>query len=186
MSVVRLSSRYAKSLIDLSREMNKLEDVHKYMLFFHELTEESREFQLMLKSPIIKTEKKVKILEVILLGRVDELTLQFIRVFTDKRREPYLIEIATSFIDQYNLIHGITRVHLSTPAEINKDVQDEILSAFKLKHNIDKVDLTKTIDEELIGGFILQFDDKLYDASVARQLELLKKDITDTSYIKNF
>ena len=186
MSVLRLSARYAKSLIDLATEMGKVEEVHQDMHFFHRLTAASNDFRLMLKSPIIKTDKKIKILEIILLGRVDDITLRFVRILTEKRREPHLVEIADSFIRQYNVINGITPVKLTTAAEIPEDAKREILEAFKEKEGLDKIELTTKIEEDLIGGFILQYHDKLYDASISRQLEMLKKEFTDTSFIKNF
>jgi len=186
MSVLRLSARYSKSLLDHATELGKVEEVHQDMHFFRTLIAESNDFRLMLKSPIIKTDKKIKILEIILLGRVDDITLRFIRILTKKRREPYLIDIADSFIRHYNIINGITPMKLTTASEIPKESKNEILSAFKEKEGIDIIELTSKIEEDLIGGFILQFDDKLYDASISRQLNILKKEFIDTSYIKNF
>ena len=49
-----------------------------------------------------------------------------------------------------------------------------------------KVEIETTVNEDLIGGFVLELGDKLYDASVAYKLEQLKKQFADNSYIKGF
>ena len=64
----RAASRYVKSLLGLAVEKNVLEAVHSDMLMFSKVVEENRPFELMLKNPIIKHEKKRDILEKVFQG----------------------------------------------------------------------------------------------------------------------
>jgi F-type H+-transporting ATPase subunit delta len=69
MSVKRIATRYAKSLLDLSVEQNKteriLEDIHAFSK-----AAEVRDFYLMMKSPIIKPDKKQSIFEAIFFRKI--------------------------------------------------------------------------------------------------------------------
>ncbi|MEJ7683572.1 MAG: F0F1 ATP synthase subunit delta [Segetibacter sp.] len=57
-SIPRLAGRYAKSLIDLAVERNYLEEVYKDMLYLQAVCKASREFVVLLKSPVIPIDKK--------------------------------------------------------------------------------------------------------------------------------
>jgi F-type H+-transporting ATPase subunit delta len=46
----------------------------------------------------------------------------------------------------------------------------------------DTVDLKTEVDESLIGGFVLEVEDKLYDASVKKSLNDIKTKLIDYSY----
>lgn len=66
MADIRVSSRYAKSLLSLAVEQNCLEQVAKDMHFIEKVISENKPLLLLLKSPIIKTDKKISILSEIL------------------------------------------------------------------------------------------------------------------------
>jgi F-type H+-transporting ATPase subunit delta len=44
------------------------------------------------------------------------------------------------------------------------------------------VEFRTSVDPALIGGFVISFEDKLYDASVRHQLDLLRKQFTSKEY----
>ena len=97
MSLLRLASRYSKSLIQLAIENKKLEEVHTDMNLLHQVCKDNRDFVLMLKSPIINGDKKKYILEKIFSDRVSDITINFFEILVRKRREAYLDDIARSF-----------------------------------------------------------------------------------------
>ena len=87
MSVSRISSRYAKSLLDLARERNELDTVLKDIESFNEATK-NRDFFLLLKSPIVKTDKKLAIFKAIFEGthfkHIDVLIHHLIPIFVSE------------------------------------------------------------------------------------------------------
>src|SRR5215510_11330087 len=97
----RLASRYAKSLIDLALEKGELEKVFADMQWLQQVIKGSRDFANLLRSPIIKADKKDKIVEAIIGGNVTNITSLFIRLIIVKGRESNLAEIITAFISQY-------------------------------------------------------------------------------------
>ena len=178
MSVQRVASRYARSVIELAEEQQKLEKVHEDMQGFVRMLEVSHDFELLVKSPVVNTSIKGKIFSALLEGKIDELSMQFFKVVLRKGRESYLPEIAREFLEQYKALKGISTVRLrsaisldeGTLATIRKKLSDSDVAR-------QQIELITETDESLIGGFVLEYGDKLYDASVAYQLKQLAEEI---------
>lgn len=183
MSVTRIASRYAKSLIDLAVEKNKLERVTEDVTSFKEVTK-VRDFYLLLKSPIIKGDKKWAIIQKLFGGKYDELTMAFLKILIQKGREMYLPEIAHEYSEQYKVIKKITIVTVTSAKPLSKEVLDAIRQKLlKSSSTSDNIEIITKVDPTLIGGFILEYDDKLFDNSVVHKLDLLKKEFKDNLYV---
>lgn len=182
MSVHRIASRYAKSLIELAQEQNKLERVKGDIDGFKKALE-SRDFYLLLKSPIISKTKKTEIMKALFEGKLDILTMSWINILVDKGREPHLPEIAKEFQVQYKILKHITPVKVITAKELSADALNAIKKVLLSSAQTDEqVEITTAIDPNLIGGFVIEFGDKLYDASVKHKLDLLKKEFVGNLY----
>lgn len=186
MSVLRIAGRYAKALIDLAIEQNKLEAVYNDVQYFNEVAQ-NRDFAALLKSPIIKADKKGKIFDQVFGSNMSEMTNTFLKIILSKGRESYLQDIAKSFIRQYKAYNKVSTIKLTTAAPIS----DQNLEAIKAKLlgstvTSEKVEIETAVNSDLIGGFVLKIGDTLYDSSVAYKLEQLKKEFKDNSYIKGF
>ena len=57
----RLATRYAKSLLDLAVERNELEKVFADMEWLQAVCKGNRDFVVLLRSPVIKPDTKIKI-----------------------------------------------------------------------------------------------------------------------------
>jgi F-type H+-transporting ATPase subunit delta len=186
MSAIRLASRYAKSLLDLSLELGQLEEVFGDMKQVAAVIGASRELKVMLKNPIINAEKKHKVVDAIFGKDSNKITKTFLTLMVNKGREPYLEDIAKSFIQLYNKYKHITPVVITTAVQFDKAYTDELVAKLQSKTGIDNAQIKVTVDETLIGGFVLQYEDKLYDASVAHKLELLEKGFSKNQFVKEF
>ncbi|MCR6721745.1 MAG: F0F1 ATP synthase subunit delta [Chitinophagaceae bacterium] len=82
----RLAGRYAKSLIDLAIEKGQLEQVYQDMLWLQAACKGSRDLVNLLRSPIIKADTKLKILQAVTAGKLSELTNAFNRLLVTKRK----------------------------------------------------------------------------------------------------
>jgi F-type H+-transporting ATPase subunit delta len=186
MSVTRIATRYAKSLIDLASEQGKLEQVRNDMEMLYKAAQ-TRDLQLFLKNPVIHADKKVAAFKAIFEGKMDVLTLSYMNLLANKGREGYLQEISNEFINQYKTLKKITSVKVTTAAPMSEDVlnqlRDKLISSGVTTANLD---IQTAVDPELIGGFVLEFDNKRYDASVNHKLEALKAQFSKNLYIKEF
>lgn len=185
MSGIRIAARYAKSILDLAVEQGKLDRVVQDMKLVQEALEH-RDLYLMVKSPIINGDKKRSVFKALFDDKVDPLTSSFFDIITKKSREGSLPDICSAFIDQYRKHEGITSAIITTAADIDEDQLAKIKSQMiELGLATGKVEITKKVDPEIIGGFILEVQDQLYDASVKSKLANMKKNILDNSYIKS-
>jgi len=179
----RLASRYAKSLVDLALEKGELEKIFADMQWLQQVIRESREFANLLRSPIIKGDKKEKIVEAIIGSRVTNITSLFIRLLIAKGRENNLAEIITSFISQYKEHKNIYPVKLTTATPINENLKKAIIDQIKKTSDMQNIELEAVVNEDLIGGFVLEAGDKLVDASIAYDLKQIARQFENNDFI---
>jgi len=179
----RLAQRYAKSLIDLAAEMNQLDPVHDDIMLLNAICAQSREFVLMLKSPIISADKKNKIINAVTENKISKIPQTFIKLLCSKNRESLLPEIISSFIEQYNKIKGIHKVTLTTAIPVTEEIKNSFTSKIQSGTSVKNIELETVVDERLIGGFVLEMDGKLIDGSILRDLNDVKKQFANNDWI---
>lgn len=183
MSATKLASRYAKSLIDLAKEQGQLDAVHADMEVFQAAMSHA-ELRTLLKSPIVSVQKKQQILLAIFGEKFNKMTIAFLNLICLKSREEYLPEVAVEFVNQYREFKGISSVKITTATPLDaagiEAIKAKMIATKVVSAN---VEITTAVKPDLIGGFVLEFDNKQYDASVSRQLYLLKDRFDDNEYI---
>lgn len=179
----RLASRYAKSLLDLSIEKGQLEAVYADMQWLQAVCRSSRDFVNMLRSPVISSDKKDKIAEAVTAGKIGALTAAFNRLLISKHRESHLPEITTAFIAQYKAYKKIYTVKLTTAAPVSEAIRNAIIEQVKKTSDMENIELETAVDENLIGGFVLQAGDKMVDASIAYDLRQVARQFENNDFI---
>ena len=186
MSVTRIATRYAKSLLDLAIDQDKVEAVTNDMRTLQQAVKH-RDLYVMLKSPIISAERKQAVLEALFQGKLDPLMVAYLRLLIQKGREGYVPEITFEFLEQYKSLRGVTSVRVTSAAPLSDSVLAEIRQHLAGTGVVaEKVEIETLIDPELIGGFILEYNNKRYDASAAHKLGELKAQFSKNLYIKEF
>lgn len=186
MSDFRAASRYVNSLLGLAQEQGVLEEVHKDMQLIDKTCNESFELVSLLRSPLIKHDKKRAILYKIFEGRVHQLTLAIIDIVTRKNREAILPAIAKEFHNAFNDFKGIQKATITSTVALDKEIRTEIEEMVKKLSGRKTIELEEKIDSNLIGGFILNVGDKQVDASLSSKLKALKLLFQHNPYVKEF
>ena len=173
MSEFSVSSRYASALMQLAEEKNSVDAVSSDMDLVFQTLSSSKELKSVLKSPIIKEQQKLDILSDIFSEKVSSVSFNFIKFIVDKNREDILHSIVRSYIKLRDRKMGFINVEVTSAV----DFSDEQVQ--KLKAKIEEITgktarFSFKINESVIGGFVVKVDDTIFDASVKRQLELLK------------
>ncbi len=172
----QIAHRYAKSLLEMAKETNKLEIIKGDIDLFND-TVLNRDFALLLKSPIVNKAKKLEVLTALFGGKMDELTMSFFQILTRKSREEGLEDIGLAFIEQYNALNGITQVQLITADVVDDAFMSSVEAKLKANGISGTLEIEKIIDASILGGFILQIGDRLFDSSVKRKMELIKNEL---------
>ena len=137
----------------------------------------------MLKSPVISEGKKKIIFTRIFDKVLSKLTFTFLLIIIRKKRELYLGDIAFAFIELYKDHKGILTTTLKTAVPAADDIRSKVRDLMKnqCKGNLE---LIEEVNDELIGGFILQWKDKQYNASIFRQLNRIKREVASVNLYK--
>lgn len=179
----RLATRYAKSLIELASEQKQLEAVHNDMQYIQALCKASRDFANVLRSPIIKPDKKQAIVNAAIDNNISTLTKAFITLIIKKSREYFLPEITAAFVEQYNTFKNIHAIKLTTAVAISEAVKHNIQQKIQQETALQNIQIEEAVEEELIGGFMLEFNNNLLDASILRDLKDVKKQFMQNVYV---
>jgi F-type H+-transporting ATPase subunit delta len=186
MSVSRITTRYAKSLFDLAQETGKLEAAHQDMRYFAQVAQQS-DFRALLKSPVVKADKKGKIFDVLFGDKIDRMTNGFIHLILRKGREEYLEEIARDFIQLYRRYRNITTVKIVSAVPFGEAAQQNLVARLKANGIVTgEAEITNEVDPDVIGGFIMHLNDKIYDASVDFKLEKLRRLFSENTFVRSF
>lgn len=182
---IKVASRYAKSLLGIAVEQKQLEDVYKDMQLINNVCSQSRDLELLLKSPIVKSDKKAAILTDIFGKQIGQISSSFISIILNKKREGLLGDIANAFIDAYKVYNNITTAKVTSAVPLSKGQKEAIESLLKKQGN-EKVELAEIVNEAIIGGVIIRVGDKQVDESIRRKLTDLEMEFSDNPYVKEF
>jgi len=180
----RLASRYAKSIIDLAVEQNQLDVVFNDMNLILRICKTNPDFVTILRSPIIKPRSKGKIIAAVLIERVSELTAALIKLLVIKTRELNLPEIAVAFVEQYNILKNVHKVKFTTAFPVSEAMKTFVLSEVRGKIPSGSLELETVVDPSLIGGFILESEGQLIDASILKDLKEIKMQFLNNEYLR--
>ena len=184
MSNKKVARRYTKALFELSEELKLTDSIVNDFTDLVSSIEKSRELALFLKSPIINSQKKTKVLNEMLKGKFNDLTLKFIEILTKKGRENLLHDICMDFLDLVNERRGIVKAHIKTAIDISEKDKKTLTDKIA-KYTGKNVQAKFSVDAAIKGGFVAQIDDKIIDASIIRQLQLLREQFTKGSFTGN-
>lgn len=174
-----INVRYAKAFFATAKDKKKTEPFRNDIELVLEVCRTSKEFILLLESPIVKTSKKAGVIKSIFEGKVEKLTLNFLLLIVQNKREAHIPGICRNFIDLVRQEQNIRSAVLTTATEVSA------ASAKKIRTLLEKelkasVELSTQVKPDILGGLVLRLDDKQYDASVASQLKKIKQNLLET------
>lgn len=175
MSQIRIANRYAKSILELAIEQNELGRVSEDIDYLREAFK-GHDLYNLIKSPIIDKSKKLAIFTKIFEGKLSSLTTKFLERVIGKGRESVIPEMISSFTEQYNDRKGIVAATLTTTSSMNQATLEGLKQKINTLVGEDKqLTLEVKQDDSLIGGYVLEFEDKRFDASVKYKLDNIRK-----------
>ncbi len=176
MKSTKVASRYAKALLEMAVEQKKIDSVLGDMQFLAAANAETRDFELLIASPIVNASKKIAIFEKVF-EQFEEVSMAFVKLITKNGREALLPEIAASFEAQVKEHRGIVPITLVSAVKLDAATKDAIIA--KVQATVKgQLEVTEEIDDSLIGGFMVRMGDMQIDASVASQFNNLKQRLT--------
>ena len=173
----RAAIRYAKAVLDQANDANLANVVFGDMKSVAATIENSKELRVVLNSPVIKGEDKKQALVKIFEGNSD-VTKGLIDILTTNKRINLLGGVAESYVALYNESQGVKVAEVTTAVPLSSELETKVLAKVKEMTGSESVTLRNKIDESIIGGFILRVGDLQYNASIANQLDNIKREFT--------
>jgi len=166
---------YASALFEAAREQGRLEPVRDELRQVVAAEAEVPELRELLRNPQLDPRARASALEDVLSGG-EELLRNFLLVLADKGRTGSLEEIAREFERLIAEHEGIVHAELTTAVELSDEEAQTLLRQIEQASGR-KVEATRSVDPELIGGIVLQVGSHRLDASVRGRLERLRRDL---------
>lgn len=177
----RAAQRYAKAILSLAKDKNSAEAVNKDMQTISATVLNSRDLENMLTSPVIKNSiKKSALLEIF--KEIDAITKGAIDILLENGRINILHLVARQYIILFNELNNLKQAVVTTAVPLDKGLEEQVLAKVK-ELTGSQATLKNVVDEDILGGFVLRVGDLQYDASVARNLARLERELKDDTYV---
>lgn len=177
MSVEKIANRYAKSLFDEAVANNNLDAAYNDILVIQKTLSGSKELQNFFSNPIIKVAPKISVTQQVFGSVVTAKTLGLLMIMIQNKREPYIKDVTTAFVNMYDGLHNVTKVILTTAVDVDGATLDNIKNIITAKTGYDNLVVTSRVDSNILGGFIAQVNDKVIDASVIARLKKVSNEL---------
>ena len=173
----RVAIRYAKALLATAQEQQAVDQVADDMESVYMTLENSQELNAVLASPVISAELKADTLKAIF-GKVSPVVKIFLALVAENNRANHLDGVALKYKQLYQELQGKQEAEVTTAVPLTPALEKVVMD--KIKTLTDKkVELVSTVDQDIIGGFILRLGDQQFDASVANQLQSLEHKLSN-------
>ena len=182
---LRVASRYAKALVSLAVERKELDAVRQDVDFVLNTIKGSRDLRVLFSSPVVKPDIKQNILDEIFAKHIGELTMQFMKLLCQHRREPNTNEILKRFVELYYDAKNIVIASIVTPMAMDDELRAEFVEMMKT-FTSKKVEIKETVNTDIIGGFVVRVGDNMLDASISGKLKRLRTEFKENPYTTNF
>ena len=168
--------RYAKALIETARQRGSERRLYDLAgnLVANFMAEPG--LNAMVENPFIAPAEKIKVLDTAAGATADDtLYGDFLRLLERNKRLDTVRDCMVAYRDLYRKSHGISRVTVTTAAPLDKALEKRLKAIIEAHLGGGKIEYTALVDPDLIGGFTVAIDNELLDASVAGELNQLKK-----------
>lgn len=173
MKISSAAKRYAIALLSLSIEKSQLDEVKKDLETIQSTLLKNRDLLMLTKSPVVKPKDKSEVLNKVFKNNVSDTVLDFLGVLSQNKREALLLDTTYAFETLYRKHNNIISASITSAVKLSDKSKDAMIAAIKSSTD-SQIELEEIVNNDLIGGFVLQIEDKLLDLSISGKLKEIK------------
>jgi ATP synthase F1 delta subunit len=166
---------YAEALFGVAKDKGKLDEIHEQLGEIADAIAENRDLQVFFFSPYFSSAEKRGGIGRVVSGADPEL-VNFLELLAEKHRMPALFRIRRRFDEMWAKEKRRLAVRLTSAVELPQDVVKEVGSQIEDQTG-QTIELETDVDENVLGGIVLQVGNMVLDASVRNKLERLRKEV---------
>ncbi len=167
---------YARALFEAAKEAGALDRVHEELDEFADALSKDTNLQMYFFSPYFSSEEKVQGVER-LISDADEHTVNFLKLLAERHRMPVLFRIRRVFDSLWAEENKLLPVSVTSAVELDDGLVQDIGKRIE-EQTGKRVDLSSTVDPDVLGGLVVRVGNMVLDASVRNRLEQLRKQVT--------
>src|SRR3954466_579248 len=166
---------YARSLFEVAKENDELDEIHDQLGEFADTLDKSRELQVFFFSPYFSSEEKKDGIDKVIEG-ANEHFLNFLKLVAERHRVPAIFRIRREFDELWRQENRLLEVRVTSAKPLDDDVRRSIGQRIE-EQTGQRIDLDANVDPDVIGGLVLRVGNKVMDASVRGRLERLRREV---------
>lgn len=166
---------YAEALFRAAKEEDKLDEVREQLQELSEALESSRELRLFFFSPYFSSAEKIDGLHKALKG-ADPLLINFLELLNEKHRMPLIFRIRRRFDEMWARENKRLEVTVTSAVDLDPRVSKRIGEELESQTG-QRIELRNRVDDDILGGLVLQVGNMVLDASIRNRLEKLRKNV---------
>jgi len=170
-----IASVYARSLFEVAKDEDKLDVVREQLGQFADALAEDRELQVFFFSPYFSTDEKKDGLGKVIEG-AEPAIVNFFELLVEKHRMPVIFRIRRTYDELWEHENKLLPVTITSAIELDEDTARRIGDQIG-EQTGQRVELTKTVDPDIIGGLVLRVGNSILDASIRNRLDNLRKNV---------
>lgn len=169
-----ISERYAKALYEFAVNNNSLQDVYQSVSLLTQVYAQNSELKNFIDNPIVSSTDKKKLILTASGEKLGESFERFVNLLIENKREKQIQFILLKFLDLYRENHNILRGELTTAITIDNKTEKQLIHLIENQTKA-SIEFNKIVDPNVLGGFKLEIDNNQWDATIAKQLELIRE-----------
>jgi F-type H+-transporting ATPase subunit delta len=170
-----IAAVYARSLFEVASEQGKLDLLREQLGAFADALQETRELQVFFFSPYFSTQEKQDGLDRAVSG-ADPAVVNFLKLLIENHRMPVIFRIRRAYEDLWEEENKLLPVQVTSAVELDQGTVKQIGDRIA-EQTGRAVDLSASVEPEILGGIVVRVGNSVLDASVRNRLEQLRKQV---------
>jgi F-type H+-transporting ATPase subunit delta len=173
--VEEIAQVYARSLFEVARDQDKLDDVREQLGEFADAVEADRGLTTFFFSPYFSTEEKKDGLHKSVEG-AEPILMNFLELLLEKHRMPAIYRIRREYDGLWREEHKLLPVQVTSAVALDEEVVKSLGDRIS-EQTGRQVDLTAKVEPDILGGIVLRVGNSILDASIRNRLEQLRRQV---------
>jgi len=170
-----IAAVYARSLFEVAKEQDKLDTIREQLGAFADALNDTRELQVFFFSPYFSTTEKQDGLDRAV-SDADPILVNFLKLLIENHRTPVIFRVRRVFDELW--LQENKRLPVQVTSAVALDTATVTLIGDRIAEQTgQKIDITSTVDSDILGGLVVRVGNSILDASVRNRLEQLRKQV---------
>jgi ATP synthase F1 delta subunit len=170
-----IAAVYARSLFEVAKEQSKLDSIRTQLGEFADALDASRELQVFFFSPYFSTVEKQDGLDRAV-SDADPILVNFLKLLIENHRMPVIFRVRRGFDELWLKENKRLPVQVTSAVTLDSATVDQI-GARIAEQTGQKIDITSTVEPDILGGLVIRVGNSILDASIRNRLEQLRKQV---------